>query len=199
MPFFTSQNTLKVSKNKIRNAYKAKREKLSALDLEEKSLAIANQLLSLPIWEYQFFHLFLSILQHKEVDTEFILHILNGKDKNIVVSKSDFKTLEMQHFLLTDATPIKVNEWGIPEPQNGIEIQPQQLEVVFIPLLAFDLNGNRIGYGKGFYDRFLENCSPKIIKIGLSFFKAEGQLIEASPWDVPLDYCVTPEKIYTFN
>ncbi|MGO2358999.1 MAG: 5-formyltetrahydrofolate cyclo-ligase [Mesonia sp.] len=187
-----------MTKNQIRKVYKTKRAKLSAQEVEEKSMAIANQLLSLSVWDYQFYHLFLSIASHKEVDTEFILHILSGKDKNIVVSKSDFKTLEMQHFLLTDSTPIKVNDWGIPEPQNGIEIQAQQLEVVFIPLLAFDLNGSRIGYGKGFYDRFLENCSPNVIKIGLSFFEAEAQLIEASPLDVPLDYCVTPEKVHKF-
>ncbi|MDT0294802.1 5-formyltetrahydrofolate cyclo-ligase [Mesonia ostreae] len=187
-----------MTKNQIRKVYKAKRAKLSAEEIEEKSMAIANQLLALPVWEYQFYHLFLSITQHKEVDTEFVLHILSGKDKNIVVSKSDFKTLEMQHFLLTDATPIKINEWGIPEPQNGIEIKAQQIEVVFIPLLAFDLHGNRIGYGKGFYDRFLENCSPKVIKIGLSFYEAEAQKIEASSLDVPLDYCVMPERVYRF-
>lgn len=198
MLFSIFQNTLKVSKNEIRKAYKAKRTLLSKEEIEEKSMAIANQLLSLPVWDYQFYHLFLSIAQHKEVDTEFLLHILSGKDKNIVVSKSDFTTLEMQHFLLTDTTPIKINEWGIPEPQNGIEIQPQQLEVVFLPLLAFDLNGNRIGYGKGFYDRFLEKCSPNVVKIGLSFFEAEKHPIEASPLDIPLDYCVTPEKVYTF-
>ena len=198
MLFFIFQNTLRVSKYQIRKAYKAKRTLLSKEEIEEKSMAIANQLLSLPVWDYQFYHLFLSIAQHKEVDTEFLLHILSGKDKNIVVSKSDFTTLEMQHFLLTDATPIKINEWGIPEPQNGIEIQPQQLEVIFLPLLAFDLNGNRIGYGKGFYDRFLASCKPNCIKIGLSLFEENKIDFVSETTDICLDYCVTPDQVYSY-
>ena len=105
----------------------------------------------------------------------------------------------MNHFLLTDSTAIKNNEWGIPEPVNGIEIQPENLEVIFIPLLAFDKNGHRIGYGKGFYDRFLKKCSPQAIKIGLSFFEAEQENFKALPTDIKLDFCVTPEKVYGFQ
>jgi 5-formyltetrahydrofolate cyclo-ligase len=185
-------------KKEIRELYKEKREKISQDELEEKSLKIANNLLGLSIWEYSFYHLFLRIQHLKEVNTEYILHILNGKDKNVVISKSDFKTLEMQHFLLTDSTPIQLNKWKIPEPINGIEIKTEQLEVVFVPLLAFDKNGHRIGYGKGFYDRFLENCKPSILKIGLSFFEVEETLFEALPTDIPVDYCVTPEQVYEF-
>jgi 5-formyltetrahydrofolate cyclo-ligase len=59
--------------------------------MDEKSLAIANEILKLPIWEKTYFHIFLPITEHKEVDTEFILHLLAGKDKEIVISKSDFE------------------------------------------------------------------------------------------------------------
>lgn len=185
-------------KSELRKRYKRKRIQLSEEELDEKSLAIANKILQLDIWQYSFYHIFLSIEKLKEINTEFLLHILSGKDKNIVISKSNFKSLEMNHYLLTDSTAIKNNEWGIPEPVNGIEIQPDQLEVIFIPLLAFDKTGHRIGYGKGFYDRFLEKCSPQAIKIGLSFFEAEQENFEALPTDIALDYCVTPENIYTF-
>ena len=104
----------------------------------------------------------------------------------------------MTHFLLTDNTKIKKNNYNIPEPINGIEIKSEQLEVVFLPLLAYDKVGNRIGYGKGFYDRFLANCNPKILKIGLSFFEAEIEIFEASNKDVRLDYCVTPHEVFRF-
>ncbi|SHI63369.1 5-formyltetrahydrofolate cyclo-ligase [Mesonia phycicola] len=186
-------------KKEIRLASKTKRNQLSANNIDEKSIAIANQLLALNIWQYSFYHLFLSIEQLKEINTEYILHILSGKDKNIVVSKSDFEALTMKHFLLTDATPLKVNKWGIPEPVNGIEISPKQIDVVFIPLLAFDLKGNRIGYGKGFYDRFLSECKTDVIKIGLSFFEAVESIEDTNENDIPLDYCITPEKVYNFN
>ncbi|MBW2960325.1 5-formyltetrahydrofolate cyclo-ligase [Mesonia aestuariivivens] len=186
-------------KKDIRIAYKKKREQLSDAEIEEKSLTIANQVLELSIWDYSFFHLFLSIQHLKEINTEFILHILSGKDKNIVVAKTDFSNLAMKHFLLTDSTPLKINKYGIPEPTDGIEISDQQIQVVFIPLLAFDEKGNRIGYGKGFYDRFLNECKKDVVKIGLSFFEAIEHIEDTNANDIPLDYCVTPEKVYQFS
>ena len=152
----------------------------------------------LPIWKNTYFHVFLPITEHKEVNTEFILHLLAGKDKEIVVSKSDFETRKMSHFLLTDNTKIKKNEFNIPEPINGLEVPSNKIDVVFVPLLAFDKKGHRVGYGKGFYDLFLSECNPNAIKIGLSFFDAEDIIEDVYENDVRLDYCVTPNEVYTF-
>lgn len=190
-----------MNKKELRIHYKRKREKLTDKEIAEKSLAIANNTLKLPIWERSFYHLFLSIAKLKEVDTEFLLHILNGKDKQVVVSKSDFETQGLKHFLLTDSVSLEINAQGIPEPvenANAIEIPPEKIEVVFVPLLAFDKTGHRIGYGKGFYDRFLAECKPTTLKIGLSFFEPEEKLEEIFTTDVPLDFCVTSEKVHRF-
>lgn len=186
-----------MEKKELRAKYKQLREALTSVACDEKSLAIANNLLQLDIWSFETYHVFLTIEKLKEINTEYLLNILNGKDKNIVVSKSDFEASTMQHFLLTDNTTLKINSWGIPEPQNGFEVQPQQIDVVFIPLLAFDKQGNRLGYGKGFYDRFLASCKTDCLKIGLSFFEAEDAL-EFSAYDIPLTHCVTPNKTYRF-
>ena len=188
-----------MNKNQIRLQYKKLREEITPDQNEEWSLEIANNLLKLPIWDHSYYHLFLSISEKKEIDTQAILHILQGKDKNVVLSKSDFKNGSLHNYLLTDSTVIKKNSWGIPEPVAGIEIPPNNIEVVFVPLLAFDEKGNRIGYGKGFYDRFLSQCTKEVVKVGLSFFEAEKNTLEATPEDVPLDYCVTPQKIYKFK
>lgn len=187
-----------MNKKELRQEYKAKRSALSESDIEEQSLTIANKLLSLPIWDKTYFHIFLPIVAHKEVDTEFILHLLSGKDKEIVVSRSDFETREMTHFLLTENTKIKKNAYDIPEPVNGLEVPVKNIDVVFVPLLAFDVYGNRVGYGKGFYDKFLLNCKPGTIKIGLSFFDAVDTVHDVFESDIKLDYCVTPDKVYTF-
>jgi 5-formyltetrahydrofolate cyclo-ligase len=104
----------------------------------------------------------------------------------------------MTHYLLTDSTTIKKNTWNIPEPINGIPIVTKQIDVVFVPLLAFDDSGHRVGYGKGFYDKFLANCKPEVIKIGLSFFKSIEKIVDVFENDIKLDYCVTPDKIYRF-
>ena len=104
----------------------------------------------------------------------------------------------MTHFLLTDNTKIKKNEYNIPEPVDGIEVPAKKIEVVFIPLLAYDKLGNRVGYGKGFYDKFLSECQPETIKIGLSFFEPEEQITDVFETDVKLDYCVTPNAVFKF-
>ncbi len=185
-------------KKELRVKYKALRNQLSQNDVEELSLAIANKVLTLPIWEKTYFHIFLPITEHKEVNTEFILHLLSGKDKEIIISKSNFETREMTHFLLTDNTKIKKNEYNIPEPVDGLEVPTSKIDVVFIPLLAFDKTGHRAGYGKGFYDKFLMECKPETIKIGLSFFEASEIIEDVFENDVKLDYCVTPKEVYLF-
>lgn len=187
-----------MTKQEIRKKYKALRLQLSSYQIEAYSIAIANQLLKLDIWDKSFYHIFIPIEEQKEVNSEFILSILSGKDKHIVVSKSNFKDSSMTHFLLTDSTKLKKNTYNIPEPIDGIPIQSQQIEVVFIPLLAFDKNGNRIGYGKGFYDRFLNECNTNTIKIGLSFFEVEDLEFGINEHDIALNYCVTPNKIYSY-
>jgi 5-formyltetrahydrofolate cyclo-ligase len=187
-----------MNKKDLRQQYKAKRSELSGSEIEEKSLAIANKIISLPIWERTYFHIFLPILEMNEIDTEFILHLLSGKDKEIVVSRSDFETRQMTHVLLTENTKIKKNSYNIPEPINGLEVPAKNIDVVFVPLLAFDIYGNRVGYGKGFYDKFLADCKPGTLKIGLSFFEAVDAIHDVFESDIKLDYCVTPDKVYTF-
>ena len=190
---------METNKKELRLKYKTLRKQLSENDIEEMSLTIANQLLQLNIWDKNYFHVFLHIENHKEVDTELILHLLSGKDKNILISKSNFATREMTHYLLTDNTKIKKNEYNIPEPLDGIEVPSKKIEVVFIPLLAFDKKGHRVGYGKGFYDKFLNECQAETIKIGLSFFEAEEEINDVHESDMQLDYCVTPKTIYSFH
>ncbi len=186
-----------MKKNSLRKKYQELRNSLSEEEVEELSLQISNNLLQLDIWDKTYYHIFLPILKKREVNTEFILHILQGKDKSVIVSKADFLNNKMQNFLLQENTVIRISEYGIPEPVDGIEIPENKIEVVFVPLLAFDEKGNRIGYGKGFYDRFLSNCRHETIKIGISFFESERN-IEPEKQDVRLDFCITPKKIYTF-
>lgn len=185
-------------KKEVRQKYKELRQQLSENETEELSLQIANQLIRLDIWQHSFYHLFLPIESQKEVNTEYILQVLAGKDKNIVLSKSDFSTREMTHFLLTDNTTIKKNAYDIPEPIDGLEVPVSKIDVVFVPLLAFDEKGNRVGYGKGFYDKFLAECKPEILKIGVSFFEPENIISDVLNTDIQLDLCITPTKVYNF-
>jgi len=187
-----------MTKAQLRKKYKSLRNTLTPKVIDNYSLAIANQVLKLDIWQHKFYHIFLSIESQKEVNTDYILNILSGKDKNIIISKSNFTTNTLENYLLTDTTTLKLNEYNIPEPIDGIKIDNSLIDVVFIPLLAYDLNGNRVGYGKGFYDRFLNQCRPDTIKIGLSFFDPEIIIDDFTPDDVSLDFCINCKNNLSF-
>lgn len=186
-----------MQKSELRKAYRLKRENLSLDTIQNQSLKISNNILQMKIWSFLYYHLFISITENKEIDTSYILTLLQGKDKNVIIPKT-ISNNKLENYLLTDTTVFKKNTWNIPEPVDGILIPEKQLDVVFVPLLAYDLKGNRVGYGKGFYDNFLEKCKPAVLKIGLSFFEPEEEIADISSHDISLDYCVTPEKVYEF-
>lgn len=187
-----------MNKSELRTKYKTLRKELTFDEIMNDSLAIANHCLYLPIWEKTYFHLFLPIESQKEINTEFLLQVLAGRDKEIVISKTNFETHEMTHYLLTDNTKIKTNDYGIPEPVDGLEVPVHKIDVVFVPLLAFDKKGNRVGYGKGFYDQFLGECKEEVIKIGLSYFDPEEVIDDMQETDIRLNYCVTPFGVIEF-
>jgi len=186
-----------MTKEAFRQKYKSLRNTYSEEAIEELSLKIANNALQLPIWDYTNYHIFLSISEKKEINTNYLLHILQGRDKSIVVPKVSKGTPNMTHFLLQDNTLLKPSNYGVPEPVSGIEINPLQIDVVFVPLLAYDTKGNRIGYGGGYYDRFLNQCKPETLFIGLSYFESEAK-IPSEATDIPLHFCVSPNKIHKF-
>lgn len=187
-----------MDKTALRTKYKSLRKALTFDEIMNDSLAIANHSLYLPIWEKNYFHLFLPIEAQKEINTEFLLQVLAGRDKEVVISATDFETRKMTHYLLTDNTKIKNNSYGVPQPVDGLEVPVNKIDVVFVPLLAYDKKGNRVGYGKGFYDQFLSECRPDVVKIGLSYFDPEEEIEGIIETDITLDYCITPFGIIQF-
>ena len=188
------------NKSELRNKYSFMRKSLSIKQIEESSLSISNKLFKIPIWDKKFYHIFLTSKKKKELNTNFIQDILFKKNKSVVVPKMIDKN-SLEHVLLTEKTVIKENSFGILEPfsQNDKIVEPNILDVVIIPLIIFDLNGNRVGYGKGYYDRFLKTCRKDIIKIGISFFEPVDSIIDVSKNDVSLDYAITSNSIFNFH
>ncbi len=185
-------------KHELRKKYRNLRAGITPLQASDFSMILANQSLQIPIWDFFYYHIFLSIERQREVDTLPLITVLQAKDKQLIVPKVSGPN-SMEHYLLTDATRLKKNRWGIPEPEDGLRVPEEKIDLVFLPLLAFDLQGNRVGYGKGFYDIFLERCRRDVVKVGLSFFGAEeSPITDLHENDMKLDYCITPEKIYAF-
>jgi len=104
----------------------------------------------------------------------------------------------LYHFVWDKQTLIEQNSWGIPEPLGGVRVDEQEIDLVFVPLLVFDEMGYRVGYGKGYYDRFLSKCRSDIQKVGLSFFEPIAQISDRDAYDIPLTAGITPTQTYYF-
>lgn len=104
----------------------------------------------------------------------------------------------MVSIIVNDDTLFKKNKYGIDEPQDGLDMFPEEIDMILVPLLAFDRFGNRVGYGKGYYDKFLKECRHDVLKVGFSYFEPVEAIDDVNAMDVKLDYCITPSGIYHF-
>lgn len=119
-------------------------------------------------------------------ETEFFLPVIRGDN-------------QLVHIKYENRNQIEITEWGIPEPTSGDQTEPANLDMVFVPLLAVDQKGYRVGYGKGFYDRFLSQCNSNCLFIGLSYFEPIASIADRNEFDIPLHCCVTPNNLIKFK
>lgn len=185
-------------KSDIRKEFKEKRKSLSREEKTEQSRKIAQFVAQNFKLDSKIISIFLPIERLNEVNTAFLIEVLQNANATISAPVSDFHSLELKHVIYNDNTFLKVNEWGIPEPVRGEEIKPNAFDIVFVPLLATDKKGYRVGYGKGFYDRFLAGCKKNTIFIGLSYFENLVEISDINEGDVSIHYLVTPNGIIKF-
>ena len=189
-----------MKKQDLRNLFKQKRKELSLHSIEKfNDLILINfQKLNLPYIECV--HTYLSSLKLGEPETAFIIKYLEFKNQllKIVVPKIDIQSGEMVNYYFDENVELIENKYGIDEPKDGKIIDATEIDMVIIPLLAFDKTGYRVGFGKGYYDKFLSRCRKGVLKIGLSFFEPVEKIEDISGYDIPLDFCVTPNETYIF-
>ena len=181
----------------LRSHYKKKRLSLTKQEVDHLSQRVCKQLDKLSIWRLKHYHIFISISKYNELDTSSIINKLKSEKKIIIVPK--ISNNELVHIAINDETEFGLNEYGIKEPNDGNHFIIENLDIIFIPLLAFDIEGHRVGYGKGYYDRFLKLTNNSTLKIGLSFFDPINKIQDIDDNDVKLDYCVTPKQVHKFN
>jgi 5-formyltetrahydrofolate cyclo-ligase len=187
------------NKNNLRRELLKQRRSLSSGEVNGISEKIFQQIKHLNIWHNSVFHIFLPIERNKEVNTWPIIHYIKDElGKEIILPKTNFEDISLENIRYDSDTVLCENTLGIPEPNRGIRVPEEKIEVVFVPLLAFNQQGHRIGYGKGFYDRFFAKCNENTLKIGLSISDEPHQWQEIDEFDVPLDMVVTPNSIIQF-
>lgn len=111
---------------------------------------------------------------------------------------SEAQTSGITALATNENTVYHTNQWGITEPKEGSILIPLTIDLVFVPLLVCDKAGFRVGYGKGYYDRFLAKCRKNVVKVGFSYFDPVEKITDTNQFDVPLTYCITPQHIYEF-
>jgi 5-formyltetrahydrofolate cyclo-ligase len=184
-----------MTKAVLRTHYKAARNALSAAEREEMSAQICARISQLVLPGQQV-ALFLPITRQLEVD---LTSLLDNRQVNWFVSRADLERHEMTFYAYEDKNQLQENAWGIPEPQYGTPLSPEELDVVLVPLLACDETGHRVGYGKGFYDRFLKRCAPNCKFIGVNYWSPVPQIDDTHEDDIRLHYCVTPTNVFTLR
>ena len=196
-----------MNKSTLRQQFLAQRRLLPAEEIATRNQVIAryffdflkeNTLAS----ELGVIHTFLPIIRQNEVDTWPIIRRIWEKFSHlqVAVPVTNASSHTLSHYLLSPTTPLIENRWGIPEPvpTDNQPLSSDVFSIVFVPLLAFDQQGHRVGYGGGFYDRFLSECRPDCLKIGLSLFDPIERIDDVEPTDIRLDACITPWQIYRF-
>ncbi len=186
-------------KAELRKTMLQRRRALPPEEVQLRSERIAELFFEhFPLKEGQTVHVFLPIVKNNEVNTWPIIERLRLEhpEVRVAVPVTDVEQNVLTHHHLTDEAILVENPWGIPEPQNAQHILAPEVDVVLIPLLAFDKSGHRVGYGKGFYDRFLADCRPDVLKIGLSLEPPVESIADPNPFDVPLDAVVMPEEVW---
>ncbi|WP_235212323.1 5-formyltetrahydrofolate cyclo-ligase [Sphingobacterium sp. ML3W] len=189
-----------MTKTELRKHYRDLRSNLSETDEAALNLALLNQLKSLEWQHVKFCHVFLPISKYHEPNTFLLISYLQEQYPHIqlVVSRSDLASNVMSHYHYSDTVTLVHNKWGILEPTDGISVNEKSIDMVLVPLLISDIFGHRVGYGKGYYDRFLALCRPDVQKVGLSFFEPIGLIEDIDVHDIPLDICVTPTAVYHY-
>jgi 5-formyltetrahydrofolate cyclo-ligase len=189
-----------MTKAELRALYISKRKTISAAQQNkwDDLLLIQFQRIRLPF--INTIHSYLASQALGEIDTANIIRYLEFTNPGLVITvpKIHRSTQDLRHLVITENSAFTINKFGIEEPVDGTIIDPSDIDLVLTPLLAFDSKGYRVGYGKGFYDRFFPCCRPDVMKIGLSYFEAEDEISNVNKYDVPLNYCVTPQKLYEF-
>jgi 5-formyltetrahydrofolate cyclo-ligase len=187
-----------MTKAEIRNLYKEKR---AAIHSKEKLMFDDLLLIQFQQLSFQYVHTLLTywpMANTNEPNTHlyssYLRHTIPGL--RMCYPVANFSSNTMQAVEINEDTIYKISAKGITEPTEGAVITANEIDLVFVPLVAFDKSGFRIGYGKGFYDKYLAECDDDVLKIGFSYFEPVDAIDDVQSFDIPLDYCITPHFVY---
>ncbi|MEM9831651.1 MAG: 5-formyltetrahydrofolate cyclo-ligase [Bacteroidota bacterium] len=187
-----------MTKAELRREYKARRAVLTATEYDRHNRKIFQLFRkNFPLTQATTVHCYLASIKKRETDTSLIIEYLLENDTFVVTSRSHANGRLSHHRLTTD-TKLEKNQWNITEPLATEPIvDVKKIDWVLVPLLAFDHQGYRVGYGQGYYDRFLAQCRPDVLTIGLSLEPPVDRIEDVNQYDIPLRHIITPNKLFS--
>ena len=189
-------------KSALRKIYQEKRQRLNPEEYQQMNTRLCeNFFRHVGLSGVSLIHTFLPVTRNKEPDTWNIIQGIwrDSPHIRIAVPRISGDGQKLDSVVMEKDMDIRPNSWGIPEPVEGLVIDPQEIDVVLVPLLVFDRTGNRVGYGKGFYDKFLPRCKPNCRRIGVSLFEPVDIIADINTYDQRLTGAITPDHWYIFN
>ena len=186
------------NKDLLRKRALVERTQLKNEIIEELSKKITENLFKNFNLEKLNIHLFYPINEKKEVNTWHIHNKLSHRDK-IFTSSYNNNSDEWECVGFSPNTKFNVGKFNVPCPIENHKVGFEIIDLILIPLLVFDNNGHRIGYGKGIYDSLLSLTNKNCIKVGLSIMECSNVLIDFQDHDINLDYCQTPSTLHNFK
>lgn len=189
-----------MTKQELRKLYKAKRQSISSKDkLKMDDLLLIN-FQQLSFENIEVLLTYWPMAHQAEPNTHlyssYLRHMIPGL--RMAYTVTDFENTSMKAVEIDEDTVYQTNSIGITEPTDGKLVLPEEIDVVFVPFLVCDKHGYRVGYGKGFYDRYLAQCREDILKIGFSYFAPVESIDNVQDFDIPLNFCITTESVYEF-
>jgi 5-formyltetrahydrofolate cyclo-ligase len=184
----------KDSKQQLRKELLKRRSELNNTEYNKKSGRIVKTLKNQPEFDKAtVIHCYVSMNDRKEVNTHPLIKDLILGEKRLAVPITNFKDVTLSHKYLEKFEDLQENKWGVLEPKFGKQADLEDFELVIVPMVGGDYDKNRIGYGKGFYDRFLQQV--KCPTIGLLFDRCLIEEIPVEPFDIALDKCITENNV----
>jgi 5-formyltetrahydrofolate cyclo-ligase len=188
-----------MKKADLRQIFRAKRAQINEETRAYNDQCILNHFIGLNFPSIRYLHRYLPVISQHEISNEDAVKYVEELNPSLIQVVPYMSGDIMLSSVYPKNSLLKKNKWGIDEPVSKISIDNKLIDCVIVPLLAFDLSGNRVGYGKGCYDRFLASCRPDVLKVGLSYFAPVQCITDTDEFDIPLNLCITPEKLYEFG
>ncbi|MEO5501514.1 MAG: 5-formyltetrahydrofolate cyclo-ligase [Ginsengibacter sp.] len=190
-----------MNKSELRLLYKKKRAELSSSEIARFNDLILIQFQKLSIGFINCVHTYLPSMKLREPDTALIIRYLEFTNPELKVAVPSINKISgiLDHYYLEEQSLRMINKFGIEEVHEGEPVSISEIDLVLVPMLAFDNDGYRVGYGKGYYDKFLSLCRADTLVVGLSFFAPEEKIDDRNEFDIALNFCITPSEIFNFN